>query len=166
MSGAVEYSIAVAVIEQLEADQAVMALFGGAWAQFNQSGVAKLFTDLVDQVPPPYCLIEEVGETYQFMSESTQGPSGETAIPFTSPGQMAFTIFAQDRGSCRQLGFAIAKSLNDAPLSWPVGENTMLFRMNKSWFIEMTAPSGPNVPVLFCRKFLFDYEYNATLENF
>ena len=160
-----EFSIAQAVIAHLETDQAVMALFGGAWNQAAQTGVAKLFTDLVDQVPAPYCVIEEIGEQYQFMTESTYTP-GNTVIPFVSPGQMKFTIFAPDRGQTRQLGFVIAKSLNDALLSWPVNENTMLFRMNRSLFVEMPAPSGPNVPVLFCRVFVFDYTYNATLGDF
>lgn len=161
-----EFSIAAAVVAWLEQDQAVASLFGDTWNQATQTGVAKLFTDLIDQVPLPYCLIEEVGEQYQFMTESTQGPGDNTTIPFMSPGQMKFTIFASDRGQTRQLGFAIAKSLNDAPLSWPTGENTMLFRMNRSLFVEMPAPSGPNVPVLFCRAFVFDYEYNATLGDF
>lgn len=162
-----EYSIAQAVIAHLEQDQAVQSLFGDTWNQAAQTGIAKFFTDISDQVQAPYCVISEIGETYQFNTMSTTGPGGgNIETSFLSPGQMLFKIFAGDRGQARQLGFSIAKSLNDAPLSWPVNKNTMLFRMNKSWFIEIGDPSGPGEPIVFCRAFLFDYTYSATLGDF
>lgn len=160
---AVGFDLIQAVIEQLESSLMVQTAFGDTWNQATQTGVAKFFADVVDQVPPPYCLIEEGGETYEYMTHS--GPTGQLAYNFTSPGQMSFRIFASDRGQARQLGFAIAQSLNDAPLAWPAGEE-MLFRMTRSWFVPMTEPSGPNTAILFCRAFIFDYTYSASLQIF
>ena len=42
----------------------------------------------------------------------------------------------------------------------------MYFRMSRSWFIPMTEPSGPNTAILFCRAFVFDYMYSASLQIF
>lgn len=157
------------VIAWLEQDQAVVSLFVDTWNQAGQIGVAKFFTDVVDQVPVPYCLIEEIGEEYQFNTESTStGLPGAGAIEttFLSPGQMRFLIFAPSRAQTRQLGFAVARSLNDAPLAWPGVNNLMLFRVARSMFVPMTAPSGPGVSTLFCRQFVFTYEYSANLGAF
>ena len=82
---AVGYDLIQAVIAQLEANSAIQTAFGDTWNQATQTGVAKFFADVVDQVPPPYCLIEEGGETYDFMTS-------DPAINFTSPGQMSFRI--------------------------------------------------------------------------
>lgn len=160
---AVGFDLIQAVIEQLETNSTVQIAFGSTWNQAAQTGVPKFFADLVDQVPAPYCLIEEGGETYDFMTKS--GPIGQLETAFTSPGQMSFRIFAPSRSQARQLGFVLAIALNDAPLVWPAGE-TMVFRMSRSWFMPMTQPSGPNVSVLFCRAFLFDYMYSASLQDF
>jgi hypothetical protein len=160
---AVGFDLIQAVIEQLEFSSIIQIAFATNWNQSTQTGIPKFFADLVDQVPAPYCLIEEAGETYDFMTVG--GPMGQLATNFTSPGQMSFTIFAPSRSQARRLGFVVALALNDAPLAWPAGE-TMVFRMSRSWFMPMTQPSGPGVAVLFCRKFLFDYMYSASLQDF
>jgi hypothetical protein len=159
---AVGLDLIQAVIAQLESNSAVTGLFLDTWNQYGQIGVAKFFTDVVDQVPVPYCLIEEVGETYEFMTQS--GVPGELSHPFMSPGKMSFRIFAPTRILTRQLGYAVAICLNDAQLAWPSQGDTMLFRMSQSVFVPMTEPSGPGVAILFCRRFIFDYEYSASLE--
>jgi hypothetical protein len=164
-NAATEFDLVVAVIQTLEANQAVTNLFADTWNQYGQIGTAKFFTDLVDQVSVPYCLIEETGKSYQYMTPS--GPVGSTATPFLAPGQMQFDIFGPDRGTCRQLGNAVASALNDKPLSW-AGQTQpiMEFRMIGSRFLPMTAPSGPNVPVLFCYRYTFEYMYAANLGDF
>jgi hypothetical protein len=158
---AVGFDLIQAVIAQLEANTAIQALFGDTWNQAAQTGTSKFFADLVDQVPLPYCQIEEGGESYEFMTASPRG-----TINFTSPGQMMFNIWASSRASARLLGFAVAQALNDAPLQWPAQNNTMVFRMSKSWFIPVNNPSGPGVPIVFHRAFVFDYEYSASLQIF
>jgi hypothetical protein len=159
-----QFSLIDSVIAWLEQDQAVIALFGDTWNQAPQTGMAKFFADVVDQVPLPYCLIQEIGETYQFQTMS--GIPGTQTHPFVAPGKMLFRIFADSREGTRQLGFAVARSLNDAPLAWPGESNEMVFRMGQSRFVPLSQPSGPNVPVIFCREFIFDYEYSASLEDF
>ncbi len=168
---ALGFNLIEAVIAQLEGNSAVAGLFGDTWvaewsdAQNDAAGnVAKFFADLVDQVPAPYCLIEEVGESYQFMTRA--GPPGMTQRNFIATGQMSFKIFASGRGESRHLGFAVAQALNDAPLNWPAENDTMEFRMGRSMFLPMTEPSGPNTAILFCRVFVFDYVYSASLEIF
>jgi hypothetical protein len=161
---AVGFDLIQAVIQQLENNSVVQTAFGSTWNQAAQTGVPKFFADQVDQVSPPYCLIEEGGETYDFMTRS--GPIGQLQTNFDSPGRMSFQIFAPGRGQARQLGFVIATALNDAPLSWPAENNTMMFRMSRSWFMPMTQPSGPGVATLFCRAFVFDYMYSASLQDF
>ena len=161
---ALGFNLIEAVIAQLEGNGAVTGLFGDTWNQATQSGTAKFFADLVDQVPAPYCLIEEVGESYQFMTRA--GPPGMVQRNFIATGQMSFKIFTEDRGDARFLGFAVAQALNDAPLSWPAENDTMEFRMGRSMFLPMTDPSGPNTAILFCRVFVFDYVYSASLEIF
>jgi len=153
-----------AVIQELESNDAVTGLFQDTWNQYGQIGVAKFFTDIVDQVSVPYCLIEEIGEQYQFMTES--GTKGNLSHPFMAPGQMRFDIFAPTRLLTRQLGYAVAICLNDSSLMWPSQNDTMLFRMQSSMFVPMTAPSGPGVAILFCRRFIFEFQYSASLEIF
>lgn len=161
---AVGLDLIQSVVEQLNQSLAIESAFSETWNQSAQTGVAKFFADVIDQVAPPYCLIKESGEQYDFMTMS--GMPGMASHPFTAKGQMSFKVFAATRLQARQLGYALAETLNDAPLSWPSQNDTMLFRMGRSWFIPMTEPSGPGTAILFCRAFLFEYEYSASIEMF
>ena len=145
-----------AVIAHLEANTSLTTAFGDTWNSAIQTGVAKFFGDIVDQVALPYCQILEMGETYDYM---TMAPGG--SFSFTSPGQLMFSVTAADRYQTRELGFLIGKALNDAPLMWP-GETLMLIRMSKSQFAT-NINTGPAVPVIFNRVFIFDYEYSGVL---
>ena len=147
-----------AVVEALESDINVTGAFGDTWNQQLQTGVSKFFADISDQVPLPYCVIMEIGETYEYMTRASQDQ-----VWFTSPGTMTFDIYASDRLETRQLGFVIGKSLNDNPLAWPVGGGeTMVFRMSKSQFLGMQQ-IGPQAPITFRRLFTFDYMYQGAL---
>lgn len=161
---AVGQDLIQAVVIQLNQSLAVETAFGETWNQGTQTGVAKFFADVVDQVAAPYCLIQESGEQYDYMTMS--GMPGTTSHPFMAKGQMMFSVFAASRLQARQLGYALAITLNDAPLAWPSENDTMNFRMGRSWFIPMAAPSGPGVAILFCRAFVFDYDYSSSLEIF
>lgn len=151
------FDLVDAVVFALEANQAVTTLFGDTWNQVAQTGTSKFFTDLVDQVPLPYCLITEIGEQYAYMT----GVLG--VINYRSTGRMQFDVFAASRASTRQLGNAVAKALNDYPLSWPDENNTMEFRMMSSQFIPVNDPSAPGVAIVFRRAFQFEYMYSAKL---
>lgn len=135
-----------AVIATLEMDVQVDAAFGSE----------KFWADYAPQVDPPYCVIQELGETYDYMTAVTGN-----IINYTSPGQMMFSIYAPGRYQTRQLGELIAKALNDAPLKWPQ-ENTMIFRMVSSRFNPL-PPTGPGVPTVFNRIFVFEYTYSGSL---
>lgn len=145
-----------AVIAQLESVPAVTTAFGDTWNQQAQTGVAKFFTDIVDQVALPWCRITEMGETYEYMTAAQGG-----AVNFTSPGQLMFSIIAADRLQARQLGFLCAKALDDYPLKWP-GQSLMVFRIASSRF-NPSPDVGPGVPIVFNRVFIFNYEYSGSL---
>ncbi len=145
-----------AVIAQLESVPAVTTAFGDTWDQVTQTGVAKFYSDPVDQIDPPWCQITEIGETYEFMTRAQGG-----LVNFTSPGQMTFSIWAADRLQARQLGIVIYKALNDYPLAWP-GDELMTFRMTSSHFVP-TQSTGPGVPIMFNRVFIFEYMYSGSL---
>ena len=144
-----------AVVELLEATPAVTTAFGDTWNQAAQTGVAKFFTDVVDQVPLPWCQIVELGETYDYMTIQDDG-----SIPFTSPGQMLFSVYAADRYQTRTLGMTIATALRDPTLIWP-GTNLMMFRIQSSRFQPVNQQVGPGVPIVFNRIFIFDYMYSG-----
>jgi hypothetical protein len=146
-----------AVIAQLESVPAVQNAFGDTWATLGPpNGVSKFFTDIADQVPPPWCVISEVGETYEFMTAQM----GDL-IAFTAPGQLTFSIWAPDRYQARQLGLVCYKALNDHPLVWPA-QSLMQFRMMQSSFVPNTS-TGPGVPIMFNRIFVFEYMYSGSL---
>ncbi len=145
-----------AVIAQLEATPAVTTAFGDTWNQATQTGISKFFGDLVDQVSAPWCQITEIGEAYNFMTAQV----GDL-ISYTSAGQMTFSIWAPDRLQARQLGFVVYKALNDSQLFWPA-QGLMYFRMSSSSFQPQTS-TGPGVPLMFNRVFLFEYMYSGSL---
>jgi hypothetical protein len=146
-----------AVIAQLEQDVAVTTAFGDTWNQVLQTGTAKFFADLADQVPAPYAVLQELDESYDYMTRVAGG-----VVNYTAPGQMQVDIWAPDRLQARQLGFVVAKSLNDAPLAWP-DQTLMEFRLIRSMFIPSPAGSGPGVPIMFHRMFLFEYVYSGAI---
>ncbi len=145
-----------AVIAQLESNSAVMTAFDSDWNQAAQTGTPKFFADLAEQVSSPWCVITEAGESYDFMTHTAGN-----VVNFTSPGQLIFSIFAGSRFQARQLGFVLAKCLNDAPLAWPL-EELMVFRMSRSNF-NPQSQTGPDIPIIFNRVFAFDYMYSGSL---
>jgi hypothetical protein len=139
-----------AVIATLESVPAVTTAFG------YSPGVVKLFSDIVDQVDLPYCQILETGEKYEFMTASLS-----KVFNFISPGSLLFSITAADRFQTRELGFVIGAALNDAQLHWPY-DKLMYFRMSNSQFTP-NSDTGPGVPVVFNRVFVFDYTYQGSI---
>ncbi len=120
--------------------------------------MSKFFTDVADQVAPPYCVITEGGESYEYMM---RGPGG--VVNFTTPNsQMMFDIWASSRYVLRGLGFTIAKALDDANLAWPNENNTMLFRLTRSQYVP-TGQTGVGTPVAFHRVFFFEYMYSGVM---
>ncbi len=146
-----------AVIAQLESDSNVTTAFGDTWNQVAQTGVAKFFTDMADQVDPPYAVFQELGESYDYMTRVIGG-----VVNYTAPGQMQCDIWAPDRYQARQLGQLVARSLDDAPLVWPA-QQLMEFRLIRSSFIPNPAGSGVGVPIMFHRVFFFEFMYSGTL---
>ncbi len=147
-----------AVIVTLEGTEAVTSAFGDTWNPATQTGVPKFFGDFADQVPLPWCLLQEVGENYQYMTRG--GPVGP--INLIATGNMQFVIWASTREALRPLGLLIAKALNDAPLRWPNENSTMEFRMMNS-SLSATGDVGPASPTEFSRVFSFEYVWSSTL---
>jgi hypothetical protein len=149
--------IIAAIIFNLELNPNFVIEFGDTWNQTTQTGVAKVFTDFSDQVPLPYTVISETGETYEYMT------AVEGRTNFTGAGQLVFDIFAANRTQTRLLGFVIAGALNDIVFEWPGINNLMEFRMIRSEFVPTTDPSGPGVSIIFRRIFTFEYMYSSSL---
>ncbi len=147
-----------AVIGAIEAETAITEPFGDTWDQATQTGVAKFFADFAPSVDLPYCVIGELGETYDYMTRS----AGGAVVNYTAPGQMMFSIFAAERLQARQLGFTIAKVLNDATLLLDSGEQVMEFRMIRSQFNPIPQV-GPGSPAVFNRVFIFEYMFQGAL---
>ena len=146
-----------AVIATLENDTTTSEAFGDTWNQTAQTGVAKFFSDVVDQVAPPYAVLTEIGEGYDYQSRVAGG-----VVPFICTGQMQIDIWATGRYQTRTLGFDIAKTLNDAPLAWPL-ESTMEFRLMRSMYVPVPGQTGSGSPTMFHRIFIFEYVYSGAL---
>ncbi len=146
-----------AVIATLENDLLVTEAFGDTWDQATQTGVSKFAADYAPQVDPPYCVIGELGERYDYMMRAAGG-----VVNFTAPGMMAFSIFAPGRYQSRMLGITIAKALNDAQLTLDSGEIVMEFRLINSSFNPVPAV-GPGAPAVFNRVFMFEYTFQGSL---
>jgi hypothetical protein len=145
------------LISLLEGSPLFNTAFGDTYNQQTQTGVPKVFCDFADQVPLPYCVITETGESYDYMT-AVEGKTN-----FTSVGKIRFDIYAGNRFQTRTLGFTIAGVLNDAPIYWAGINDEMLFRMESSQFVPTVDPSGPDVPIMFRRVFIFGYEYSSSL---
>lgn len=145
-----------AVIATLESNQQVTQAFGDTWNQSAQTGVAKFFGDVVDQVSLPWCQITEIGEQYDFMTAQAGN-----LISYLANGQMTFSIWAGTRFQARQLGVVVYKALNDARLQWPA-QSLMNFRMISASFVPVTDIT-PGMPTGFNRVFLFGYDYSGSL---
>lgn len=157
-------SLVDAIIETLESSTLFTTAFGDTWDQQTQTGVAKIFADMASQVPFPYVVITETGESYEYMTRSVGN-----VVNYMANGQLLFDIFAEDRYQVWQLGGVLAKALNDSNLYWP-GENVdittnapMYFRMASSQYIPTTDPAGPGVPIVYHRQFMFMYTYSGEL---
>ena len=146
-----------AVVGLLEQSTAFNAAFGDTWNQSLQTGIAKVFADVADQVPEPYAILTETGETYQYMT-AVQGGQ----VSYLATGQMVCDIWAPGRYQTRTLGMIIASILNDAPLVWPL-ETAMEFRLLQSQFVRMPGQSGAAVPIVFHRVFVFEYMYSGVM---
>ncbi len=154
---AVPVDLIDAVIQVLEANTGVTQAFGDTWNQAAQTGVAKFFVDVADQVPMPYAVLQEAGENYEYMTR------GHNGINFTTPGsQIMVDIWNSNRFSLRELGFLIARALNDADLRWPDENNTMYFRLTRSSYVP-TGETAPGAPVAFHRVFFFEYSYSGLM---
>jgi len=145
-----------AVIFQLKSVQQVTAAFGDTWNQQAQSGVAKFFNGVADQVPSPYCVITEAGETYDYMMRVAGNE-----VSFTSPGNLIFSVFASSAVLARNLGFLCGKALNDYPLQWP-GDEAMSFRVANSRLNPVTD-IGAGQATVFNRVFTFAYEWQGVM---
>ena len=146
-----------AVIASLENNAAFNLAFGDTWNQAAQTGTAKVFADVADQVPVPYAILTEAGETYDYMTAVAGG-----AVNYTSQGTMQVDIWAADRYQTRTLGLVIGKTLNDGPVAWPLA-NTMSFRLARSMFVPAPGQSGPGVAIIFHRVFIFEYYYSGVM---
>lgn len=159
-------STALGLIEQviltLESSPIFTTAFGDNYDQATMTGTAKVFADFADQVPLPYVVLTEPGESYDFMSAS-QGPPSGGWTNYVATGQMAAEIYASSRFEVRTLGFIIASALNDKPFYWAGINDQLTFRMLSSQFVPTTDPSGPIAPIMFRRIFVFEYVYSASL---
>ncbi len=146
-----------AIIVTLEANAGFTTAFGDTWNQSAQTGTAKVFADVADQVPPPWAVLTETGETYDYMT-SVAGHQ----VSFTSPGQIMCDVWATDRYQTRVLGLTITAVLNDDPVVW-VGGQIMLIRLVRSMFLPAPGQSGPGAPIMFHRVFIFEYVYSGVM---
>jgi hypothetical protein len=146
-----------AVIVTLEGNSGFTSAFGDTWNQAAQTGVAKVFADVADQVPLPYAVLTEIGESYEYMTSVAN-----SQVSFTCTGQLQADIWAPSRYLTRTLGLTIATALNDDGLAWTGGQ-IMMFRASRSLFLPAPGQSGPGVPVSFHRVFIFDYVYSGVM---
>ena len=151
--------LADAAIEALRATP-VAAAFGDTWNAAAQTGVIKFFGDWSYIPSLPYAVIEEVGETYQYMTPAGNALSPNT-VNYIADGQMTVTVLQSGRLAARQLGVLVASVMNDAALQWPAA-GLMYLRMASAFFRPVPA-QGPQSPTVFCRVITFNYEYSSHL---
>lgn len=155
MPGSVPQDIMDAVLQALRLSNCAV-LFGDTWNASQQIGIQKFFADWSDQTGYPQAVVNEPGETYQFMTAA-----GGNEIPYLADGTLTITVYASDRYEARQLGKSIGRALNDARLSW-IGERLLMLRMRGASFIP-NPPTGPGIPTVFVRQVVFDYEIQGVL---
>ncbi len=150
--------LADALIQQL-ARSPCAGLFGDTWDPSTQSGVPKFYAEYAGDVPQPYLVFMEVGESYTFMSP---GPGNNR--PFLADGTIQAMIFAPDRYQARTLGWAVCQALNDADVNgmvWNGGRLTALRMMNAS-FVPIPQ-TGPGSVSIFARAIPFSYQWQGSL---
>jgi hypothetical protein len=155
--------LVAAVVAALEANATVTTAFQDTWNQSGQTGTAKFFTDVMDQVPIPGCVVTEPNEEYEFMTSTTSNPETTAGVVVLVTGIHAFDIFASARQLTRTLGFYVINALNDYPFS-VTNVQLMYYRMRRSSF-QLPAPDlgGPAVPIIFRRQFIADYQFTTLL---
>jgi len=142
-----------AVLQELRLS-ACADLFGDTWD--GGGGVQKFAADYAPAVEPPWLVVMEPGETYEYMS-----PDEGFHRPFIAEGVLQVSIFAEDRQQARELGDAVARALNDVPLDW-VGAQWRYLRLASAGY-QPVGSTGPGVPTLFNCVLSFSYAYQGAL---
>ena len=170
-----------AIIQQLRGNSAVTTAFGDTWVitdtipvNITDGNVCKFWSDyagmignvLVGDPVEPYVVLEEIGESYDFM---TPVSGGSPYIAFLAAGTAIARIKAPSRALARSLGLKLCAAMNDMDVpgvTWP-GEGTivsklMMLRMRQASFAPSPAV-GPSTASVFSRVIAFDYEYQGFL---
>lgn len=155
MPGVVPQDLTDAVLQALRASNCAQ-LFGDTWDAATQLGVQKFFADFASDSSEPQAVVSEIGESYQFMTAAAGNE-----IPYLADGILSVTVYAPGRKQARDLGKAIGRALNDAPLVWTT-DRLMMMRMQSAQFIP-NPPSGPGVPTMFVRQLQFAYQTQGQL---
>jgi hypothetical protein len=135
------------------------ALFGDTYQSgVSPPGVMKFFADWSGDSDIPWLVVEEVGETYEYM---TRGQLGQS--PYIATGQSMVSIFHSSRSQARALGVAVASALDDANAVWPGFPNLMLFRLNMAKFVPITEVGPGGAATIFQRVLIFDHQYSGYL---
>lgn len=158
MSYSVPLDLADALIQQLVRSPCA-ALFGDTWDPGTQTGTPKFYAEYAGDVPEPYLVFMEVGESYTFF---TPGP-GNTR-PFLADGQIMAMIYMSNRLVARQLGIAVCAALNDADslgMTW-VNGYLKAFRMMQASFMPIPQV-GPGTASVFNRVITYQYQTQGAL---
>ena len=162
-------SLTDALCQVLRLNAPVTTAFGDTWnaslsvaANVAAGNVAKFYSDWSDQIPEPYLVFDEVGETYE---RNTQTP---TARSFIASGVILCPLWQAGREQARVLAGLVCGALNNCdevkgPITWSDFGGTctlMEFYMSRGEF----APNqqiGPGIPATFNRIVTFNYTYQG-----
>lgn len=146
-----------AVITQLR-NSPCAALFGDTYVQgVTPPGVMKFFADWAGDTPIPWLAVEEIGESYEYMTAQ----SG-SLYSYIATGQTVISIFHNSRAQARLLGVAVAAALDDQNMIWAGFDNLMLFRLVTARF-EPDSDVGPGSATIFKRVLIFNHQYSGAL---